>query len=391
MTDKPKRPEAQDEPQPEDRPSQPDDGNGFGVRLPTMPSFRRGAGAGIEHHELSLVSGGEQKVFVTCIDYSPDKVHVQDVVDVQDFLNQHRPEWSAVRWIDIDGISDPSIVRAFAEKYDLHPLAVEDVMHVPQRPKAEDYPSTNEHQARLFVIARMLRLLGTRLYCEQVSMFLGRSTLITFQEVKGDVWDSVRQRIETAGSRIRKNDASFLLYSLLDAAVDQCFPILEHFSDRLETLEDAVLLSPSRKTIEQVHTIKRELLLLRRAAWPMRDAIHSLQREPHECLSDTTRTYLRDVYDHSIQIIDLIETYREFAASLTDTYLSSMSQRMNEVMKVLTIMGTIFIPLSFLAAVYGMNMPIPENQFSWMYPTFWGICIATALGMVIWFKKRGWM
>jgi magnesium transporter len=288
-------------------------------------------------------------------------------------------------------VNNPSIVQAFAEKYDLHPLAIEDVVHVPQRPKIEDYPGCEDHHPRLFVIARMLRLIDGQLSSEQISMFVGRSTLLTFQEAPGDVWDPIRQRINTSNSRIRINDTSFLLYTLLDAIVDQFFPILEHFSDRLEDLEEQVLLQPAFDTLEQVHTIKRELLLLRRAAWPMRDAIHALQREPHECLSDNTRTYLRDVYDHTIQIIDLVETYREFGASLTETYMSSISQRMNEIMKVLTIMGTIFIPLTFLAGVYGMNMKIPEAQYPGMYPAFWVICFVTAAGMLMWFKRRGWL
>jgi magnesium transporter len=317
---------------------------------------------------------------------------VQDVTaQLAGFLFRHRPAWSVVRWINIDGLSNSVVIQAFAEKYDLHPLAIEDVVNVPQRPKVEDYPGCEEHLPRLFVLARMLRFADGQLSSQQISMFAGRTTLLTFLETPGDVWHSVRQRINTAGSRLRTNDTGFLLYTLLDAIVDEFFPILEHFSDRLEDLEEQVLREPSFNTLEQVHTIKRELLLLRRAAWPMRDAIHTLQREPHECLSDTTRTYLRDVYDHTIQIIDLVETYREFGASLTETYMSRISQRMNEIMKVLTIMGTIFIPLTFLAGVYGMNMKIPEAQYSWMYPAFWVICVVTAVSMLLWFKRRGWL
>jgi magnesium transporter len=224
-----------------------------------------------------------------------------------------------------------------------------------------------------------------------VSFFVGRKTLLTFQETEGDIWDPIRQRIGLKGSRLRQNDVSFLLYSLLDAIVDQCFPILEYYSDLLEDLEDHILRRPTRSTIQRIHTVKRELLLLRRAAWPMREMINNLQREPHECMSDVTRTYLRDVYDHCVQIIDLVETYRELATGLTETYMSALSIRMNEIMKVLTIMGTIFIPLTFLAGVYGMNMPIPENQWRWSYPAFWGVCAVTATGMLIWFKRRGWL
>ena len=364
----------------------------FGMRLPTLDRRGRGGTAGVEHHELSSLANVEHKVSVTAIDYSPEQFQSRDVTDdLPGFLSRHRPPWTAVRWINIDGIQDESIIRGFAEKYELHPLAIADVIHTPQRPKVEDFPATHDHHPRLFVIARMISLDKGRLCCEQVSMFLGRNTLITFQESEGDVWDAVRGRIEKTGSRLRMNDASFLLYALLDAIIDQCFPILEYFSDSLEDLENEILLTPSRETIQTVHKVKRELLLLRRAAWPMREAIGMLQREPHECLSETTRTYLRDVYDRSVQIVELIETYREFAVSLNETYISTMSQRLNEVMKVLTIMGTIFIPLSFLAAVYGMNMPILEAQSPWMYPVFWGICGLIAVTLLVWFKRRDWI
>jgi magnesium transporter len=364
----------------------------LGLRLPGANNARQGEAAGIEHHELVTRVKSDRPVLVTCIDYSPDQVQVRDVSDnLAAFLEEHRPPGTVVRWINIDGLSNAEIIRAVAEKYALHPLAIEDVMHVPQRPKIEDYPSEANHHARLFVIARMLQLTDGALCGEQVSMFLGHNTLLTFQESPGDVWDPIRHRLKTAGSRLRQNDASFLLYSLLDATIDYFFPILEQFSDRLEDLEQAVLASPSKETIHKVHAIKRELLLLRRAAWPMREAIHDLQREPHACVSDTTRTYLRDVYDHTVQIIDLIETYREFAGSLADTYMASASHRMNEVMKVLTILGSIFIPVTFLAGVYGMNMPIPEMNSHITYPLFWITCILIAAGMLYWFKRRGWL
>jgi magnesium transporter len=197
---------------------------------------------------------------------------------------------------------------------------------------------------------------------EQVSFVLGHKTLLTFQERQGDVWDSIRQRIGTKGSRLRQNDVSFLIYSLLDAMIDQCFPILEFYSELLEDLEDQALTTQTGDTIRRIYAAKRELLVVRRCVWPMREVINSLQREKHECMSEVTRTYLRDLYDNCVQIIDLVETYREFATGLTELYMSALSIRMNEIMKVLTIMGSIFIPLTFLAGVYGMNMPIPETH-----------------------------
>ena len=193
------------------------------------------------------------------------------------------------------------------------------------------------------------------------------------------------------GSRLRENDASFLLYALLDAIVDGYFPLLESYSEQLEAIEEEMLTQPSQATLQKLHAIKRDLVLIRRTAWPMRELIQQLQRERHECLSENTHTYFRDVYDHCVQIIDLIETYREIAAALTDIYMSAVSNRMNEIMKVLTIIGTIFIPLTFLAGVYGMNMPIPENHWPGTYPLFWLLCLTIAGAMLYGFHRRHWI
>ncbi|MBP1625375.1 MAG: Magnesium and cobalt transport protein CorA [Acidobacteria bacterium] len=294
---------------------------------------------------------------------------------------------------EIQKLPGGSAIHALASKYELHPLAIEDLLHIPERPKVESIGgSESEMQARLFIIARMLQLHGNDLENEQISIFLGHKTVLTFQETRGDVWDPIRQRIQTKGSRLRINDASFLVYALVDAIVDHCFPILEHFGDLLEDLEDEVLSNPQRTIIGAIHKVKRDLLQLRRVAWPMREVISLLQREPHECMSDVTRIYMRDIYDHIVQIIDIIETYRELASDLTETYISSVSNRMNEIMKVLTIIGTIFIPLTFLAGVYGMNFRhFPELNWVWGYAVFWGICLAVSLVMLYAFHRRGWL
>jgi magnesium transporter len=366
----------------------------FDLRRTAMPRLTMpppGTAAGIETDELSHRLSGAEPVHVTCIDYAPDQVQVQTVTNIGDFIAHHRPEWSRVRWINIDGLTDMDVVRAFAEKYQLHPLAIEDVLHTVQRPKVEDYPSSADLPGRLFVVARAIEQQGERPHFDQISCFLGRKTLITFQEMPGDAFDPIRQRLQTPGSRLRQNDVSFLLYALLDAIVDHYFPLLERYSERLEEVEEQLLDRPKPEALQHVHAIKRELLLLRRAAWPMRELMAVLQREKHECLSETAQTYLRDVYDHCVQIIDLIETYREIAAALTETYISIVSNRTNEIMKVLTIMGTIFIPLTFLAGVYGMNMPIPENQWPAAYPVFWAFCVLVAGGMLLWFRRRGWL
>jgi len=362
----------------------------------SVPRVRKrskpGAVAGIELSDLARMPTAREPVTVTCIDYGPQQAHVEGVTDLAAFLSARRPEWATVRWINIDGLGDMSVIRGFAEKYRLHPLAVEDVLNVTHRPKVEAYPEDGDMQARLFVIARMLELSQGHLRSEQISIFLGHHTVLTFQQSPGDVWDGIRQRIQAPGSRLRANDASFLMHSLLDAIVDACFPILEFYGDRLEDVEAEVLASPTPEAIRNIHTLKRELLLLRRAVWPMREVISSLQREPHECMGDATRTYMRDVYDHAVQIIDIVETYREIASGLTETYMTAMSQRLNEVMKVLTIIGTIFIPLTFFAGVYGMNFKhLPELEWVWGYPFFWIVCAVTAVTMVLWFRRRRWI
>ena len=347
---------------------------------------------GVELEELAHMPSRAGSVAVTCIDYGQAQWSAEEVTDIEAFVARHRPDWSVVRWINVDGLTDLGVVRALGEKYNLHPLAIEDVLHVSHRPKVEPYVAEGRYQARLFVIVRMLDLQDGRLHSEQISVFLGHNTVLTFQESPGDVWDVVRQRIRTAGSRLRNHDAGFLVHSLLDAIVDSCFPILEHYGDRLEEVEIQMLERPSPAVIQEIHVLKRELLLLRRAAWPMREVVNTLQREPHDCLSDETRTYMRDVYDHTVQIIDIIETYREVAMGLTETYMTSMSNRLNEVMKVLTIIGTIFIPLTFLAGVYGMNFRhLPELEWRWGYAAFWGISVVVAGAMMAWFRSRRWL
>jgi magnesium transporter len=364
-----------------------------GLRLPRRwKKAAPGSPAGIEPHQLTPVPAKPVSVRITVIDYSPDQVVFEDVQDLPRLIERHRPDWSAVRWINVDGLGDLGVIRALAEKYRLHPLAVEDVLHVPQRPKVQAYEEDGGFQARLFIIVRELELRESKLHTEQVSIFVGHKTVLTFQETPGDVWDPIRQRIRTPGSALRKNDASFLAYSLIDAVVDEAFPILELFGDRLEDLEDRVLQRPSADIFQEIHRIKRELLLVRRALWPMREVLQRMQRDPHECFSDVTRTYIRDVYDHAVQAIDIVETYREMATGLTESYMTAISNRMNEIMKVLTIMGTIFIPLTFLAGVYGMNFHyFPELDLPYAYPLFWVICVAVAAGMVAWFRRRGWL
>ncbi len=369
-----------------------DSREGEGLELPTR--FRRGkpgARPGVAISDLETMPAPAVRVPITCIDYAPDRVEKHRITDFDAFIKSRREAWVKVRWINIDGLNDPETIRALAIKYGLHPLAIEDMMTTGLRPKLEPYPAQDGRPPHLFLIIRMVQLVDEALDSQQVSLFVEGETVLTFQEQPGDIWDPIRERIDKSGSRLRELDASFLAYALIDSIVDHCFPVLEHYGDRLEELEDLVLDRPDRGTINEIHKVKRELLLLRRAIWPMREVVNTMHREPHECLSDVTRTYLRDVYDHLIQIMDIIETYREVGTSLTETYMTSMSNRLSEVMKVLTIIGTIFIPLTFLAGVYGMNMAIPEIHWPMAYPAFWGICAVLAGAMIYWFRKRDWL
>lgn len=362
------------------------------IRSPRLKS-NPGAAPGLEHNELIQQAETAGPVSLACIDYCPAEVRTEQVEDLAEFLGRHRPEWSRVRWIGVEGLSDMTVIRALATKYELHPLAIEDVLHVTQRPKAEPYGGEDgELLARLFIVVRAVVQEGAELRSEQISIFLGHKTILTFCERGSGLWDSVRQRIQSKHSRLRANDASFLMHALLDAVVDRFFPILEFYSDLAEDLETEILEHPTRQSISAIHQFKRDLLLLHRVAWPMREVVSSLHREPHECMSEDTRLYMHDLYDHVIQIMDIVEILRENASDLTETYMSSTSQRMNEIMKVLTIIGTIFIPLTFLAGVYGMNFRhFPELEQTWGYPAFWGICVLLTGAMLYMFRRRNWL
>lgn len=352
-----------------------------------------GAAPGIEHDEIVNLPGGSGPVKITCLDYCPANALIQEVDNLEEFLERHRPEWAAVRWIKVDGLSDRNAIHALATKYDLHPLAIEDLLHTSQRPKVEAYGGQDsDFLARLFIVIQAPRVKQGSLQSAQFSIFVGHNTVLTFQQENSEIWDAIIQRIKLKGARLRSSDASFLAYSLLDAAVDSCFPILEYFSDRAEALEVSIQERSHSNLTRDIHQLKRDLLMLHRLLWPMREVVSSLQRDPHECMSETTRVYLRDLYDHVVQLIEIIETYRQIANDLTDTHLSSISNRMNEVMKVLTLISTIFIPLTFLAGVYGMNFHhFPELDQVWAYPAFWIICLILALIMLAIFRRRRWL
>lgn len=346
---------------------------------------RPGASPGIERAPEVDQAPAPGVVEIRCIDYGPERIESREVEDLDGFLGEQRPDWCTVRWINVDGLHAYTINR-FREAYGFHTLAAEDALNVPQRAKQEPY---DDH---LFLVAHMLTLRDETLMSEQVSIVFFANTIITFQERSGDVWDPIRKRIEQVSSRARKAKTGYLVYALLDAIVDHLFPILEHFGDALETVEERIANRPTAEDLQELYGIKRSLVSLRRVMWPTRQMLDELQRSEFKACDKQARIYLRDVYDHAIHVIDLIETYREMAAGLTDLYMSSISNRMNEIMKVLTIMASLFIPVTFLAGVYGMNFEhIPELGWKWAYPSFWALCLLTLGGLLLFFRRKGWI
>ncbi|HEX5758665.1 MAG TPA: magnesium/cobalt transporter CorA [Thermoanaerobaculia bacterium] len=330
-----------------------------------------------------------ERVRIQVICYGPQHLEEKEVASVAE-LAPYRAG-PHVAWINIEGL-DAALLGALGDLFELHPLALEDVLNTGQRPKIEDYPG---HQ---FLVVRSLDYDGG-LEAEQISFFLGDHWVITVQEIPGDSFDPVRDRIRTGGrGRIRHRGPDYLAYALLDALVDEFFPVLETLGERIEELEDELVTDPSPHTIREVHHVKRDLLVLRRAAYPEREVIHAMEREDCPQVTAETRVFLRDTYDHTIQVMDMIETYRELAGGMVDVYLSSLSNRMNEVMKVLTVISTIFIPLTFIAGIWGMNfdpdsspLNMPELRWFWGYPTALLLMAAIAGALVVFFKRKGWL
>lgn len=294
-------------------------------------------------------------------------------------------------WINVNGIENGKLLEELASKFNFHPLVREDIAHTRQRPKVEDYDDY------LYIVVRMISYneKTAKLDSEQVSMILGRNYVLSIQEKEGDLFDKVRERIRKGKGRIRRMDADFLTYSLLDMIVDNYFVILEKFGEKIETMEDSVVRDPSPKMLQRIRHLRREMLALRKSVWPLRELLLSLERESASkdaLITKETAVYLRDVYDHTIQVIDTTETYRDTVSGMVDIYLSSLSYRLNDVMKILTIIGTIFIPLTFITGLYGMNFwYMPELESPWGYPAILAIMLVLGLGMVFYFRKKKWL
>jgi magnesium transporter len=300
----------------------------------------------------------------------------------------------SVSWVDVLGLGSEEVLKRLGKVFKLHPLVLEDIVNVPQRPKVEDY----ENQLVIITHMVLLKENSGGFWKEQVSFVLGRHYLLTVQEEPSrDCFQPVRDRIRFSKGTIRKQKSDYLVYTLIDSIIDGFFPVLEAYGEQIEELEDEVVVNPTRNTIKKIYQIRRELLALRRAIWPQRDAINSLIRDGSDLISPEVQIYLRDCYDHAVQVMDMVETYRELTSGLMDIYLSSVGNKMNEIMKLLTVISTIFIPLTFIAGVYGMNfntekspLNMPELNSYWGYPVCLAVMLAIAIGLVFFFWRRGW-
>ena len=320
------------------------------------------------------------------IGYDAEQLQEREIRHIEEILPLR--ESPAVSWINVDGLHDVALLETIGRHFHIHPLTLEDIANSGHRPKAEEF------DAYLFLVIKMLYYDEDRhhIESEQVSLVLGPDFLVSLQERSGDVFDPVRERLQKSKGRIRRSGCDYLAYALVDAVVDHYFVILEILGDKIELLEDALLQGPQPEILQQIYQLKRELIFFRKQVWPIREMVNSLVKEDSAFIGDAVDIFFNDVYDHSIQIIDTIESYRDVLTGLLDVYLSTVSNRMNEVMKVLTIIATIFIPLSFIAGVYGMNFEyMPELQYRWAYPALWGVIVAVFVGMIAWFRHRGWL
>ena len=327
----------------------------------------------VETAQLSLISYNEGNYTRNQID------SVGDLADLDP---------NSIHWINLYGLHDTKKLTDLGDMFNLHPLVLEDICNTDHQPKHETFDDY------LFVIMKMISYdkRAGAINVEQMSFILKNNYIISFQERVGDVFEPVRDRIKAGKGRLRKRNADYLLYALIDILVDHYFVVLEKAGDQLEMLEDKVIDSPEQSIISEIHRLKNELLFMRKSVWPVRELVSALTREENPLIEEKTIPFLRDIYDHVIQVIDTIETYRDMVAGLLDVYLSSISNKMNEVMKVLTIIATIFIPLTFIAGVYGMNFEnMPELKWPWGYPVVWIIMLVLGIIMVIYFKRKKWL
>jgi len=335
----------------------------------------------------TLIHIGETRtdsVTVTRFNYAGTHCDEQVVTDMEAL---QPPADETVTWVNVGGVHKVEVLEGFGKCFGLHPLLLEDIANTDQRPKLDDY------ETYLFLVMKMLTTSDRGdILVEQVSFVLGRNYVLSFQENGTDVFGAVRDRLKGGKGRLRQNGSDYLIYALIDAVVDQYFAVLEMLGERIESLQERLMADPKPETLQNIHALKRQLLFVRRAVWPLREAINNLSRSECPFLHEPTKLFFRDVYDHVVQIVDTIETLREMVSASLDIYLSSVSYRLNAVMRVLTVITTIFMPLSFIAGIYGMNFEhMPELKWVWGYPMALGIMAVVAAIMLIGFRLKNWL
>lgn len=335
----------------------------------------------------TLIYTGEEttgRVRITLIEFNETEFFEQEFYSLDQCLAHVKPDM--VKWINIEGIHDTGIIEKVGKMYNIHPLTLEDIVQVDQRPKFEDY----EH----YVVAIMKMLYyDTEIHSEQLAIVLLENTVISFQEPEGgDAFDVIRNRLRQSKGRIRRQGADYLAYCLIDALVDYYFTIIEAIGDKIEKIEEDIINNPKKTSLLHLYQMKREMIYLRKQVWPMRDMINNMVRSETALIKESSDIYLRDLNDHVTRIIDTVETYRDLLSGIMDIYLSTNSNRMNEVMKVLTIMSSIFIPITFIAGVYGMNFDnMPELHTKNGYFVTWGVMVAVVITLLIFFKRKKWL
>jgi magnesium transporter len=338
----------------------------------------------------TLVHVGEkkvEKVIIKVVAYNSEQIVEKELSSVEECM-AFKDQPGTNLWINVDGLDRVEVIGKLGNYFNIHPLTLEDVLNTWQRPKMEDYESY------IYTVLKMM-LLDTekeKIVLDQISIVIGPNYIISFMERGVDIFDPLKERLRNPASRLRKNGVDYLAYGLIDAVIDNYFLILEHFEEKIEELEDELVIHPTPETLKTIQKYKREMIILRKSIWPLRELISGLQKVESEIIAETTRIYLRDIYDHTIRVIDSIEDFREILSSMVDIYLSSVSNKMNDIMKVLTVIATIFIPLTFIAGVYGMNFEyMPELKLRWGYPA--AIMFMTLVGttMFTYFKKKRWV
>lgn len=337
----------------------------------------------------TLVYNGEhktEKVELTLIEYSKDSSERIELKRIEDCFDRKNKD--SIKWVNIEGLHDIEIIEKIGKKFNFHPLMLEDILNVSQRPKMDDY------EDYILVTLKMVYYndIKKEIVTEQVSLVLIENYVLSFQEFEGDVFDQVRQRIQAGKGNIRKQGADYLVYALIDAIVDSYFLILEQIGDSSEDIEHQLMEEPGKEVLQAIYNLKREMIYLSSSIWPLREVVGNLTRTDSQLIKENTSLYLRDVYDHIVQVIDIIESYRDIMTGMLDTYLSSISNKTNDVMKILTIFSAMFIPLTFLAGIYGMNFKyFPELELPWAYPVFWVVTIVIIVLMLGYFRRKKWL